>query len=257
MTAALPALLAGAAVLVLLPGQWRVPRSRALPRGALPVGAAAVGAAVGGPALGVVGAAAALAVRHAGQERRTRRDRDEERAAAGEALAVLAGELRAGRPAHAALAAAAEVARGPFGSALSAAAAGGALGADAAPHLLREAGRSAVPDVLRGLAACWRVCATTGGGLAPSVGRLEDAVRAQRAQELAVAAELAGPRATAALLAGLPVAGLAMAAALGADPLHVLLRTALGGACLVAGTGLDLLGLWWTARIVEAAERPR
>ena len=209
----------------------------------------------GGPALAAVVAVAVVVARRSRRARERERAAEQERSGAVEALGALAAELRAGRPAAAALASAAEAAAGPFGSALRAAAAGGDLGADPSAYLVREADRSAVPDVLRGLAACWSVCSGTGGALAPAVERLEEAVRAQRAQQQAVAAELAGPRATAVLLAGLPLAGLVLAAALGADPVHVLLPTPLGGVCLLAGGALDLLGLWWTGRIVAAAER--
>ena len=69
----------------------------------------------------------------------------------------------------------------------------------------------------------------------------------------AVEAELAGPRATAGLLAVLPLGGLLLAAGLGADPVHQLLHTPLGAACAVLGVGLDLLGLAWTARLVRRA----
>jgi tight adherence protein B len=185
--------------------------------------------------------------------RQASRDRERERAGAAEALAVLASELRAGRMPADALGAAAGVATGALSGTLSAAATGATFGADPGGALLRAAEGSAVPEMLRGLAACWQVCSATGSSLAAAVDRLADALRAERAQRLAVEAELAGPRATAGLLALLPAAGVALAAGLGARPVHVLLHTALGLACLSVGIGLDLLGLWWTGRIVAAA----
>ncbi len=51
----------------------------------------------------------------------------------------------------------------------------------------------------------------------------------------------------------LPVVGLLLAAALGADPLSVLLHTSLGLVCLVTGVGLDALGVLWTSRLVRRA----
>jgi tight adherence protein B len=112
---------------------------------------------------------------------------------------------------------------------------------------------SAVPQVLRPLAACFEVCSTTGSGLAAGVDRLEEGLRAAEAHRRAVDAELAGPRATAGLLAVLPVAGIGLASALGADPLHVLLHTPFGTACLVVGLILDGLGVVWTRRLVARA----
>lgn len=175
-----------------------------------------------------------------------------ERAGAVEACGVLAAELRAGRDPADALAAAAEVARGPAAAALSSAASAARLGGDV-PAALGAAPGSAVAAVLRALAACWTVCAASGSGLAAAVERLAEGLRAEQAQRRAVDAELAGPRATAGLLAVLPAAGLLMAAGLGADPLHVLLATPLGLVCLALGLALDAAGVLWTGRLVRRA----
>jgi len=110
-----------------------------------------------------------------------------------------------------------------------------------------------VPEVLRALAACWTVCAGSGSGLAAAVERLEQGLRTEQAQRRAVQAELAGPRATAGMLAVLPAVGLVLAAGLGADPIHVLLHTPLGLTCLVLGLALDVVGLAWTGRFVARA----
>jgi len=171
-----------------------------------------------------------------------------------EACAALAGELRAGRSPAQALDVAAGLAVGPSRTALSAAAAAAGMGGDVAGALRVTAGTAtAVPEVLRALAACWTVCASSGSGLAAAVERLEQGLRAEQAQRRAVEAELAGPRATAGMLAVLPLAGLVLAAGLGADPLHVLLETPVGWVCLLAGLGLDGLGLLWTGRLVTRA----
>ncbi|WP_371103461.1 type II secretion system F family protein, partial [Streptomyces sp. PU_AKi4] len=79
-------------------------------------------------------------------------------------------------------------------------------------------------------------------------------LRAERDQRADLRAQLAGARATAVLLAGLPVVGLALGAALGADPLHILLHTPSGLLCLAAGGVLEGLGLWWALRIMRGAE---
>ncbi|MCW2543831.1 MAG: integral rane protein [Frankiales bacterium] len=213
----------------------------------------AVAALVVGPlaaGLGLLGTAAFL---RTWRRRAAAALRQQEREGAAEALSALSSELRAGRPTTQALEAAAAVATGPLARALQAAAAAAVLGADPVDALLRRAPDSAVPELLRGLAACWQVCAGTGSSLAAAVERLAESVRAQQEQRYAVDSELAGPRATAAMLALLPLAGIALAAGLGARPLHVLLHTAVGVACVTAGLGLELLGLWWTSRLVAAA----
>jgi tight adherence protein B len=269
MSSALPALLWAAAVAVLLglpepsrslpaPARPRVPGAGGrvdLPGWAAPAVVGAGLLVVGGPVAAAVGAAVSVAGRRAWVQRADGRRREAERGAAAEALAVLASELRAGRPSDLALDAAATVAEGALAATLSSAASASRFGAEPAAALRSGAEESAVPEVLRGLGACWQVCSATGSSLATAVDRLAEALRAAQAQRASVEAELAGPRATAVLLAVLPVFGLALAAGLGAHPLRVLLHTPLGATCLAVGVGLDLVGLWWTGRLVAAAGR--
>lgn len=263
-----PALLAGAAAAVaigvptptrlgvLATGSSGLSRSPGQGRGplALLVLVAVIGVAVAqGPALAVIAIGAVLLGRRCTSTRAARRGRDAERGQAVEACAVLAGELRSGRVPADALTAAAAVATGPSAVALEAAGGAARLGGDVPAVLAMGAAASAVPGFLLGLSACWRVCSATGSGIAAAVERLEQALRAEQAQLRAVDAELAGPRASAGLLAVLPLAGIGLAAGLGADPVHVLLHTSLGLVALAAGLGLDLLGLWWTGRLVRSA----
>ena len=216
------------------------------------VGLIGVAAALG-PALAIVAFGAVTLGRRARSTRTARRGREAERHRAVEACAVLAGELRSGRVPADALAAAAAVATGPSAVALERAGSAARLGGDVPAALAMGAATSAVPAFLLGLSACWRVCSATGSGIAAAVDRLEQALRAEQEQRRAVDAELAGPRASAGLLAVLPLAGIGLAAGLGADPVHVLLHTPLGLVALAAGLGLDLLGLWWTGQLVRAA----
>ena len=206
-----------------------------------------------GPVIAVLGACGMVAGRRWWTARGRARAVEAERRAVVEACAVLAGELRAGRTSAEALQAAAVVAVGPSREVLLAAAGSAGLGGDPAGVLAVVPPDCAVTEVLRSLAACWSVCATTGSGLAAAVDRLEEGLRADQGLRQALAAELAGPRATAGLLAVLPVVGLLLAAALGADPLQVLLHTPLGLVCVVAGVGLDALGVLWTQRLVRRA----
>lgn len=263
MSAVLPALLAGAAVCVAggLPARaaLRLDLLRARPA-VRPPSPRAAGALVvvlvavvlgAGPAL--LAAAAAVAAPRVLRTRAASQGRHVERRRAVEACAALAAELRAGRTPAQALQVAADLAGGPSASALRAAASAALWGGSVPGALRAGAERSSVPEVLRGLAACWQVCAQAGSGLAAAVERLADGLRARQAQERAVAATLAGPRASAALLALLPLAGVALAAGLGARPLHVLLHTPLGLVCLVVGLALDVLGLLWTRQLVVRA----
>ncbi|POM26483.1 Bacterial type II secretion system protein F domain protein [Actinomadura rubteroloni] len=110
---------------------------------------------------------------------------------------------------------------------------------------------------LRLLAACWRIGAERGGTLGSVLDGLAKALRDELAQRREVATQLAGPRATARLLAALPLLGLAMAAGMGADPLGFLFGSLPGGACLVLGVSLDAAGLWWTRRLARGAEEVR
>ncbi|MFB4305101.1 type II secretion system F family protein [Actinomadura sp. GTD37] len=109
---------------------------------------------------------------------------------------------------------------------------------------------------LRLLAACWRIGAERGGTLATVLDGLAGALRDEEAQRQDVSVQLAGPRATARLLAVLPLLGLAMAAALGAHPIPFLCGTMPGLACLITGFTLNLLGLHWTRSLAKSAESP-
>ncbi|MGP4022876.1 type II secretion system F family protein [Actinomadura sp. 3N407] len=123
-------------------------------------------------------------------------------------------------------------------------------------HLGEMAARPGA-EGLRLLAACWRVGSERGGTLATVLDGLAAALRDEESQRQDVSVQLAGPRATARLLAALPLLGLAMAAALGAHPIRFLCGTLPGAACLIAGTALNLTGLYWTRHLAKSAESTR
>jgi tight adherence protein B len=103
------------------------------------------------------------------------------------------------------------------------------------------------------LAAAWAVCETTGGRLAPAVARLTVGWRDEEQVRREVSAQLAGPRATAVLLAGLPLVGLAMGAGLGADPIALIRQPSMVLVVAAPGLLLEVAGLLWTARITRRA----
>lgn len=177
------------------------------------------------------------------------------RAAVATLCATLAVELRAGRtPLEALTRAGDEAPAGPAATVLAGPVAAARSHGDLVGALLSAAEIEGAA-ALRRLAACWRVSESSGAGLALAVDRVADGLRAEETQRREVAAELAAPRATARLLAVLPLAGLLLGAGIGAHPLAVLLHTPYGLACLVLGAALDVAGLAWTARIARSAEQ--
>lgn len=109
--------------------------------------------------------------------------------------------------------------------------------------------------VLGHLAACWRVAADAGTGLAPAVTRLAESARTAEDARVDLEGQLAGPRATARLLALLPAVGIGFGFLLGSDPLGWLLSESLGRICLAVGVLLTVAGAWWTGRIAVSVER--
>ncbi|MET8896756.1 type II secretion system F family protein [Streptomyces albogriseolus] len=200
----------------------------------------------------VAGAAGVPLLRKVRRVAAARREREGRADAVVALCGALAGELRAGRqPGEALLPAARD--SGGLGDMQAAVLAAARFGGDV-PDALAAAARQPGAEGLRGLAACWRVAVDQGAGLADGLDRLEAALRAERDQRADLRAQLSGARTTAVMLAGLPAVGLALGAALGADPLHVLLHTPSGSVCLAAGGVLEGLGLWWALRIMRGTE---
>ncbi|MEZ0069577.1 tight adherence protein B [Streptacidiphilus sp. MAP12-20] len=220
--------------------------------GLVPLGAAAAWL-TDSPVPGLVGAAAVWPVLRLRRRRRAARERERRRTAVVELCSALAGELRTGATPHQAVEMAVEGL--PHGDALdltgllAAVRLGGSV--EAALALLAELPGA---EGAAGAAACWRVTSSSGAGLAAGLDRVAEGLRAERALRDTVRAELAGPRSTAVLLALLPLFGLGLGAALGADPLRVLLHTTPGLVCLLLGSALECAGLAWTARIARTAE---
>lgn len=200
----------------------------------------------------VAGAAGVPVLRRMRRATALRRTRERRADAVIALCSAVAGEVRAGRQPGEALLYAAGEGEG-LGDGQATVLAAARFGGDV-PGALTAAAREPGAGGLLGLAACWRVAVDRGAGLAAGLDRLEGALRAERDQRADLRAQVAGARATAVMLAGLPALGLLLGTALGADPLHVLLHTGAGLGCLLAGAVLEGLGMWWAMRIVRGAE---
>jgi len=234
--------------------------------GPVVVGAAA--AVLSTPVVAGLAVVVAAAGARAWSARRRARDALAQVAALAEALGVLAAELRAGRPLADATGSAVggcphPVAARALRPALSGAASSGAVVADGVPRtaradLLPEAGADLPPEARAALGrvvTAATVSARTGCSLAAVVTAAEDDLRAGLRTRAELGAALSGPRASATVLAGLPVLGLLMGAGIGADPWRVLTTTPAGAVLLVVGVGLELAGLVWSGRLAERAAR--
>lgn len=119
--------------------------------------------------------------------------------------------------------------------------------------------RRRVPSVERARAqavvAAAVVAQQLGAPLAAVLDEVAAAVVADAEAEAELTAALAGPRASVRVLLGLPVLGVLLGAAAGADPVAVLLDGRLGTASGVLGCGLAAGGWGWTRLLVARARR--
>lgn len=197
--------------------------------------------------------AATLAMRR--RRFRERARREQESVALQGALSVLVGELRVGaHPVVAFEAAAAEV-DGSVAESLRAVAARARLGADVAAGLRSVATQSTLPGHWERLAVCWQLAQTQGLAIVALVRAAQRDVVERERFASGVSAGMAGARATAAILAGLPVLGVALGHLIGADPVHFLLSGGAGGWLLLIGVALACSGLWWSDRITNRVLR--
>jgi tight adherence protein B len=183
----------------------------------------------------------------AGWRRREARSRS--RVAVIEFCDALSAELEAGLPAVTAMERAG-ASWLPLSSVVSAA----HLGDNVAEALRSVATSTPGADGLRSVAAAWDVAARSGAALAVVLARVAAGLRCDEEARSEVVAALGPPRATAKMLAVLPLFGIALGMSMGTHPLTFLLQTTVGVVCLVTGTALALAGLWWVERLACAVE---
>jgi tight adherence protein B len=228
-------------------------RSRGRVAGELPLpllaglAAAAVGAVASTPLVAVLTAVAVFAAGRSRAAARRGREREVRLLAVTEGLGALAADLRSGRSVDAATAAAVaacadEGSARALARAIRAPAAGPAEEGDLGQALAR-------------ISAGVLLSSRTGCSLAAVVAAVEDDLRARHRHRLELRSATAGPRASALLLAGLPVLGLVMGSGVGADPWAVLTTTGTGQVLLVAGVALELVGVAWSRRLLDRALR--
>lgn len=162
--------------------------------------------------------------------------------------AELSAELAAGLPVSSALDGVA--ARWPeLGPVAAAARLGGSV-----PETMRDLAAGPGAGDLRLVAAAWHVAQRSGAGLALALQSVAGSLTERQRTRRLVASELASARATARLMALLPVLTLAMGSGAGGDPVAFLLSTTAGLLCLATGCLLALAGLWWIEAIASSIE---
>ncbi|HVK20864.1 MAG TPA: hypothetical protein VM677_05840 [Actinokineospora sp.] len=113
------------------------------------------------------------------------------------------------------------------------------------------------PDdgAIRSLLRAWRLATRHGLALAEVI----EAVRVDLDHRVRFArqvdARMAGPRASAVMLAVLPVLALLLGESMGAAPIAVLIGSTAGQTLLVIGVALACAGVTWTARLTGKAKR--
>lgn len=136
---------------------------------------------------------------------------------------------------------------------LRAAASRVAAGLSPVPALRDRGATSAVDRALATLAASWAVHERSGAPVADLLDTLARSLRDAHDAALARRAALAAPVATARILAGLPVLGLALGQLVGARPLAVLVGTGAGRVSAGVGLVCVVVGMLWTRHLLRTA----
>lgn len=220
----------------------RLPRPNIVVVGLLSALAGALTLGIGGAIAGALVGTVAL---RRWRSRRAIQDRVSALSDLAETLRSLVSELRAG--AHPVIAAESVATDAPLvgAQAMRAIAAAARLGGDV-EQTVRE---PLLADTVHAWALAQRHGLPLADLLAAVVRDLDQRARFARQ----VQARMAGPRASATILAVLPALGVGLGEAMGAHPLHILSSTTAGQILLVAGVGLVCAGVAWSAKLTRQA----
>ena len=110
---------------------------------------------------------------------------------------------------------------------------------------------------LRLVGQAWRLTELTGAPLAGALVAAEEVLRGRERSRLSLAAAVAGPRASMAVLTLLPLCGPFVGLAFGIGPRELYFSSAAATASLAVGVAMGLLAWVWSRRIVRRALIPR
>lgn len=104
-------------------------------------------------------------------------------------------------------------------------------------------------------AGAWTISHRTGAPLADAVEVVARQARSERELSRRRRSAMAGPKATMTVLSALPLGGIGIGVATGVNPIEVVGASPVLQACVACGAALLVLGRWWSAQIMRAAER--
>lgn len=130
-------------------------------------------------------------------------------------------------------------------------------GAATSPAWIEDGDGEMAADAYATVGSVWDLALHTGAPLAEAVSLLTEHLREQSRLQGRLEALVAGPRASARLLALLPLIGPVLTLLVGAEPARLYLSSPVAGGSAALGLLLTALGWRWSAAIVTGASRPR
>lgn len=175
----------------------------------------------------------------------------------GDAIALMAAPVHTGVPPATALRAAVKAmpTGGPLQPLFDDLVAAAARGESIAAVWLRHADERESAD-LRFVGQAWGLSEMTGAPLARALQTAEQVLRGRQRSRQRLASAVAGPRASMAVLALLPLCGPLVGLAFGVSPRALYLSSGAAMASVVTGVLMGVLAWWWSRRIIAGAIRP-